>query len=45
MPEIAVSIVAQLVAVRNLEELPAAYRQRSLVEELSAAKVAGEGGQ
>ena len=37
VPEIAVSIVAELVAVRNLEEFPEAYRQPSLVEELKAS--------
>ncbi len=37
VPEIAVSIVAELVAVRNLEEFPEAYRQPSLVEELKTS--------
>ena len=35
VPEIAVSIVAELVAVRNLEEVPEEYRRSSLVTELS----------
>ena len=35
VPEIAVSIVAELVAVRNLEEVPEEYRRSSLVSELS----------
>jgi xanthine dehydrogenase accessory factor len=34
VPEIAVSIVAELVAVRNLEGFPEEYRRPSLVEEL-----------
>ena len=34
VPEIAVSIVAELIAHRNLGEIPAAFRSPSLVEEL-----------
>jgi xanthine dehydrogenase accessory factor len=37
VPEIAVSIVAELVAVRNLEEVPEEYRRVSLVSELSSS--------
>lgn len=35
VPEIAVSIMAELVAVRNLGEVPEAYRQASLVDEVT----------
>ena len=37
VPEIAVSIVAELIAHRNLGELPARYRRPSLMEEVSVA--------
>ncbi|MFM9959917.1 MAG: XdhC family protein [Planctomycetaceae bacterium] len=37
VPEIAVSIVAELIAHRNLGELPDRYRRPSLLEEVSAA--------
>ena len=43
VPEIAVSIVAELVAVRNLEELPESYDRKSLVGELSRSKGQGQG--
>jgi len=42
-PEIAVSIVAELVAVRNLEELPESYYRTSLAGELSRSKGKGKG--
>lgn len=34
VPEIAVSIVAELIAYRNLETLPAAYHKKSLVDDI-----------
>ena len=37
VPEIAVSIVAELIAHRNLGELPARYRRASLMEEVAVA--------
>jgi len=43
VPEIAVSIVAELVAVRNLEELPESYYRTSLVGELSRSQGQGQG--
>lgn len=35
VPEIAVSIVAELIAHRNLGELPERYRRTSLIEEVA----------
>ena len=43
VPEIAVSIVAELVAVRNLEKLPESYYRTNLVGELSRSKGQGQG--
>lgn len=41
VPEIALSIVAELVAYRNMDTIPAAYQRPSLVEEIKAPPQAG----
>jgi xanthine dehydrogenase accessory factor len=43
VPEIAVSIVAELIAYRNLDEPPARYRHKSVMEDIGATQAGTSG--